>query len=279
MRSKQKNGGKMNIHSISALKDLDFGILNLSSKEKRCVPGFRLTQGKGRPRHGFLCVLEGKGEYVLSGEKKLIVKKDDIVYMPKNSTYESRASVLECYSYVIVNMDIIDNSKSDIVFSNDISILLNSANSSYKNIFQEINNTFITTSVASGIKCKSLVYEMLYHLALDLFKNELEKDKYANIYKSILYLENNYHENISVKELAGMSHLSMSHFRKLFTEHFNMPPIEYVNRLKIKKACELLKSGNYTVGETAERMGFSNIYYFSRVFKNITGVSPKKINE
>lgn len=58
-----------------------------------------------------------------------------------------------------------------------------------------------------------------------------------------------------------------------------MSPVEYINKLRIKKACELLKSGMYTVSEAAEKTGFTNVYYFSRIFKSITGVNPKKMIE
>jgi len=269
----------MNTYSLSALKNLDFGILNINSKEKQCEPGFQLIQERGRPTHGFLYVLDGEADYMLFENEKLIIKKGDLVYMPKNSKYESKASISECYSYIIVNMDIIDNSKSDIFFTNDISIILNSNNSYYKNIFKEINNAYIIAGMASSIKCKALVYEMLYHLALDLFKNELAENKYSKIYPGILYLEENYHKDIKIYDLAKVSHLSVSHFRRLFTEYFGISPIEYVNKLRIKKASELLKSGLYTVSETAEETGFANIYYFSRLFKNITGVSPKHMIE
>ncbi len=216
---------------------------------------------------------------MLADNKELEVKKHDIVYMPKNSIYESTASTSNCYSYIIVNMDIVDNSKSDLVFTDDISVILNSSNPYYRSIFSEINNAFMTVGMASNIKCKALVYEMLHHLTLDIFKNELATNKYSKIYPAILYIEEHYSENVKLEDLANVSHLSVSHFRKLFNEYFGISPLKYINNLKIKKAGELLSSGLYTVSEVAEETGFSNVYYFSRLFKEITGVSPKHMKE
>ncbi|NLC44731.1 MAG: helix-turn-helix transcriptional regulator [Clostridiales bacterium] len=269
----------MNQYNISALKDLDFAILNIYTKEKLCAPGFHLIQERGRPGHGFLYVMDGEGLYILEDKKELVVKKHDIVYMPKHSIYESTGSISNCYSYIIVNMDIIDNTKSDLVFTNDISIILNSSNSYYKNIFQEINNSYRTVGMASDIKCKALVYEMLHHLTLDIFKNELATNNYSKIYPAILYIEEHYRENVKLDDLANVSHLSVSHFRRLFNEYFDISPLKYINKLKIKKASELLSSGLYTVSEVAEETGFSNVYYFSRLFKEITGVSPRHMME
>lgn len=267
----------MNTYCLSDLKNLDFGIMGINSKEKHCEPGFQLIQRKGRSLHGFLYVLDGNAEYITHNNEKIAVGKNDIMYIPKNCKYESKASISECYCYIIINMDIIDNTKSDIIFTNDLSIILNSNSSYYQNIFKEINNAYMIAGMASNIKCKYLVYEMLYHLALDLFKNELNLNKYSKIYPGILYLEENCYRSINMYELANASHLSISHFRRLFAAYFGMPPTEYINKLKIKKACELLKSGIYTVSEAAEEVGIANIYYFSRLFKKITGVSPKNM--
>ena len=57
-----------------------------------------------------------------------------------------------------------------------------------------------------------------------------------------------------------------------------MPPVKYINSLKIKRACELLATNNFTVCEISQICGFENTYYFSNVFKNYIGVSPKRYN-
>jgi len=269
----------MNTYDLSILKDLDFCISNINTKEKHCEPGFQLNQITGRPLHGFLYILKGQAEYTTFNNNIIIVKENDIMYLPKYCKYCSKVSATRSCSYIIVNMDIIDNNGSEIFFTNDLSIILNAGNSYYQNIFKEINNTYIIGGVSSKIKCKYLVYEMLYHLSLDLYKNELMENKFLKIYPGILFLEENYNQNITVKDLANACHLSVSHFRKLFSEYFGMSPIKYINNIRIKKACELLKSGLYTVGEASEKTGFNSVYYFSRTFKKVIGINPKEIIE
>ena len=81
------------------------------------------------------------------------------------------------------------------------------------------------------------------------------------------------------EEFVSLSGLSYSYFKKLFIQKYGMPPVKYVNSLKIKRACELLATNNFTVSEIAEICGFENTYYFSTVFKNYVGVSPKNYAE
>ena len=53
-----------------------------------------------------------------------------------------------------------------------------------------------------------------------------------------------------------------------------MPPLEYINRMKISQAKAKLASGLMSVGEVAESLGYSDASYFSRYYKKLTGKSP-----
>ena len=54
-----------------------------------------------------------------------------------------------------------------------------------------------------------------------------------------------------------------------------MSPIEYKNMLKIKKAAELLKTGGFSVTETAKEVNIEDIYYFSKMFKKYMGITAQ----
>ena len=79
---------------------------------------------------------------------------------------------------------------------------------------------------------------------------------------------------VSVDELARMCGMSDTYFRKLFVSEFGVTPQQYISRLRLGAATELLQSGYYTVSEIASRCGFNNINYFSTFIKKETGLSP-----
>ena len=74
------------------------------------------------------------------------------------------------------------------------------------------------------------------------------------IRKLINYMELHYMENIMAKDLAKSCELSETHMRRIFLEYTNATPLEYLNLVRINKACELLMKGNCSV-ESVIRAG------------------------
>ena len=90
----------------------------------------------------------------------------------------------------------------------------------------------------------------------------------------INYMELHYMENIMAKDLAKCCELSETHMRRIFLEHTNATPLEYLNLVRINKACELLMKGNCSVESVSEQVGYTVLSTFMRNFKKITGLSP-----
>ena len=88
------------------------------------------------------------------------------------------------------------------------------------------------------------------------------------------YMLNHIEDNISVKDLAERSNYSVSRFCVLYREFFSKTPLEDLLCARIDKAISLLKYSHVSITEASEKCGFSSIHYFSRKFKEKTGVSP-----
>lgn len=88
------------------------------------------------------------------------------------------------------------------------------------------------------------------------------------------YISDHYMEPIRVEQLAKYSHLSETHFRRVFTEYMHMGPLEYINTVRIRTACEHLKKTEEPVADIAHKCGFTTNSTFNRNFKQMMGVTP-----
>src|SRR5690606_37221192 len=67
-----------------------------------------------------------------------------------------------------------------------------------------------------------------------------------------------------------------SHFTKEFVNEFGITPVQYLLSLKMNRAKEMLSEKSFSITEIAYSLGYSDLYSFSRAFKNFFGVSPTK---
>ncbi len=93
---------------------------------------------------------------------------------------------------------------------------------------------------------------------------------------AILYMQEHINENISLNELSKHYNYSVSRFSNLFKHKTGYAPIDYFLQMKMQKACQQLDFTNESIKVIAFGMGFDDPYYFSKRFKTIIGVSPKK---
>ena len=94
--------------------------------------------------------------------------------------------------------------------------------------------------------------------------------------EAIDFLKNNYNRELTLEEIARHMGFSPNYFSSLFKEYSGVSIFEYVNRIRVEKAKELLKDPKYRIKEISDILGYSSPYYFSSVFKKLTNSSPEK---
>lgn len=97
------------------------------------------------------------------------------------------------------------------------------------------------------------------------------------IKKGLQYIRNHFCENITVEEVAAYAGFSRFYFARQFKRITGMTVAEYVQFLRCRHARELLQEGDYTVSKAAMECGFSDVSYFTKVFKNQFGTLPSRI--
>ena len=98
--------------------------------------------------------------------------------------------------------------------------------------------------------------------------------KSSMVYPAVVYIEEHLHEIIPMHEMASLCHLSRSYFSRLFQHDIGENYTDYVNRRKVERAKELLRSTPDSVSAIASALGFLDVSYFVKLFKRFEGVTP-----
>jgi AraC-like DNA-binding protein len=91
-----------------------------------------------------------------------------------------------------------------------------------------------------------------------------------------LYIENHYTEPLVLADLARRANYSVPHFCSEFRKYFGCSALAYAIQMRLNMAAYYLRDHNVRVGEVAARVGYDDIYYFSRLFKKHFGHSPRQ---
>jgi AraC-like DNA-binding protein len=89
-----------------------------------------------------------------------------------------------------------------------------------------------------------------------------------------LYLNNHAHESIEIQNVANHFELTPVNLLRRFKKVYQINPLQYLTSIRVKKACRLLLQTEWKLDVIAEKCGYENGFYLSRVFSKIMGISP-----
>lgn len=178
------------------------------------------------------------------------IHNNNISYKATMKIIEKLINVVELYNIV--------NKKGDNPLS-EVSLSLTVENLYY---ISDILN-FIKDYIGSMFETRSVTK------AVDI------SDEYTR--EVISYLEANYNRDISIQDISESVGVSRYHLSRLFKENTGMTLIDYLNKLRFKKAEILIKNTDLNINEVAKLVGFNNISYFNRKFKQIFGITPSQL--
>lgn len=103
-----------------------------------------------------------------------------------------------------------------------------------------------------------------------------EKNMNAYLRKALEYVGEHYSRELSIRDVAAYLAISESYLAKLFKVELKITFLEYVTRVRMRRAMELMRDKNMPIYEVAERVGYRDYRHFSATFKKLAGVGPKE---
>ena len=255
----------------------DLCVFNLAVLSGTRTPGRTIdTRPQGRIKNGLLYITEGEVRFLEESGNKLTADCGKLILIPQGHRYRMQY-VGEKTSFILVNFDTVSMCGEPVALSDRLEVLTKEvADKRVANILSKMKDCSLSEDSSTVFRLKELFYRLLSVIFEEDMLIDTSKPKYANIIPGVAMLRKNYLENLSIPELAAACNISVSSFRALFTECYGMSPIQYRNRLRIKRAKTLLADGGYTVAEVAAESGFYNVSYFIRFYKKTVGETPSE---
>lgn len=131
--------------------------------------------------------------------------------------------------------------------------------------------------IMADFALKELLIRLMQTQARSMVEKNIAKNR-SRISFAVDYIRKNLHQKLSIESIAKLAYVSKSNFFRMFKDELGTSPNEFILQERISRAKELLKSRN-SIKETAFQTGFSDTNYFTRVFKQLVGVTPKSYQD
>ncbi|MBN1863728.1 MAG: helix-turn-helix transcriptional regulator [Victivallales bacterium] len=142
---------------------------------------------------------------------------------------------------------------------------------------QQLFRNFSVAAARSSIFRDSLLKNIFRELWLRLSECWLGENRNVNIRarEMLAFIESRIPGRVGRREVSKAFHLSPEHVNTIFKSQLGTTPTQVANRARVNLACRLLLEEGLSIKETAEKAGFSDLFYFSKVFKKVMGFSPR----
>lgn len=232
---------------------------------------------EGIRQHILIYCVEGIGWYEIDG-KRTEVHADDFCVLPAGHPHRYGADTNEPWTIYWVH------------FNGETAGMLHPRSSSrrqpihypvyhiderlqiFNEMYSALERGYSAENIGYANSCLwSFLGSFLYP---DAYKHNKLKETRDPVEKSILWMRQHLHEEISLNDLAREARYSVSYYSQLFRKRTGSSPVDYLIHLKIQKACQYLDLTDLKIKEIAGRTGYNDPYYFSRLFHKVTGVYP-----
>lgn len=270
--------------------DEEWGLYLLDIGKSRTPPGasypvgahppdyiFNFNKGRVLAEYQVLYIFEGEGEFESQASGKLKVETGSMIILYPGTWHRYRPTKEIGWSeaWIGFNGMIADQVISKTSFSKERPVIKVGIRSRIVEIYDQVlfdckEGEPGYQQVAAGLVIELLGLMQMYHRTLGLSNKNIQ----TQIHEARDIISEHFREELIPEEIAAQVGMSYSNFRKQFRFYTGLSPVQYIIQLRIREAKSLLYQTNKSVKIIGSETGFKSSYYFVRLFKGKTGMTP-----
>lgn len=255
-------------------REVDFEIAAIQHIIERMPdPDWKMESALNRDLYIIGASLDGCAEYTIDGQIYRI-KKGDLIMLRPGMVRAARSLADDPWHFISIGCRLQFPDAEASAALHELPVHFQKVPEVILRKCEELVHIWNGHSRYNVLMVKGLIFGLCYDLLQHWESQRFQPSQYSRITKAQEYIQQNYSRQLSQKELAELCGYSESHFRQIFHTITGMSCSQYIISVKIGVAKNLLLSGTANVSEAADLTGFSDVYYFSRLFKKITGYPP-----
>ena len=253
------------LYGTAPLTFLD--IVTQKMTERDSIRSFKSNVGAS----GLLFAIDGSAEFTIDDEV-YILERGTVLHVGTNLALQSQITSDRPFEYAVVHFKLSDNTSEH--FPLYYKHFLINAYESMKVIkkVQQLQQNFLIPGGLAYLQSKGLFLKILEEIIITHEKSCT--DCTGDMNDIIDYMHQFYGKGISVLDIAEHFNTERRKLSTIFINQIGVSPTVYITDLRIQRAKLLLRTSDLAITEVAENVGYRDHFYFSRVFKKETGVSP-----
>lgn len=227
--------------------------------------------------YAFVFPVRGEANFVVNG-KSFLLNNNTVINIGPNEYLDKYVLGQNEWEYYVIHYSVYKSTEDEKNIMEALFQFNGEDNPKILEMLRRIHNISKNPGGIPSLQVKALFYDIIYEVFIS-HRNRKNKGSEDMIEETINYISDNYREEITLEFLSNRYGLKTDKFSYLFYKYIGMRPINYLISYRMNRAEEMIIQGGYSINKIAESVGYSDPYYFSRVFKKYKGFPPSSLKE